>query len=843
MALPFILFAIGAFVCVMTVKSSMNYDFGSNRRRTIIRSAVAIGTIAVVLIHSVIIIVALHAAVSAQDTYDPGVDLLVRLAAVVSGTLIWGFLVPKIVFSFVGRKPSSEIETYRNGGASSPARAHNQPDVPDSNERQTRWDDSQEYPWDKQETKRSNVPYVLLGAGALALAVVVAVVGIFVVFDSTPDQVAHGTCDTWLRQLLVNSPGATASTENANAAAAHVQSQRPKICPQDGWNPLVTDIASLSDGNITVSFATATGNARGTAVTLPEVDGTGWLYDANTQTWGTLPSTLGSSVIQESPTECDALLQLALHASTAANAASGNSAIATVREDGPTICSSNQWRPKIDAMERDYIGNIEVLFSPNSDGVTRPADGSLRWTYTVDDGNWRPADFSVPSVLATHPLAMGQPTQLAVVPATQTPPAPGNRTIAPTVDPGDYHELGNRERFNDFAFSEIERGRSLHDAGNYRGAISAYESAQAYHGQPSAVLENHMGLAFQAMGDHEKAIAHFTESLELNDGPVDRINRAASYAETAQCPLAIHDAQQALTMKSEKTEGIHTGAEAHHTIALCNMESGDYDQSIHHMMLALPLMQEHGYNDSEIADNLGAIGELHFHADRTPEAIQYYSQSISIIDTAGARANRAWAHVEQKNCDSATVDSQAALRLPPTIEAGYHSSAEAHTVLGRCKRQAGAYTQSTEHYIAAAELMQEHAYGKPETAAFVEGIGGTFALAEDYQGAIEYYTQSIAIHDNARTRAQRAWSYSEILECGKAFEDANAALLMPAVSWDGYHSSADAHDAIAICHLENGEWELGIDHMEKMLDLMRANSYDADYIKAMETSIKSLRGR
>ena len=374
------------FIAAATVPASLiwqRYSFSSSARGTFYivvavfaACAGAIGT------------TALFQKVSGADGFWILYFVALGLAA------IWGLLISAVAFPKLGERHDADHPT--NGETT----------MPNHQRAATMPNQNEAYPWETTTEPKSQ-KRVILGVGTVTIAILVVAAIVWAV-ASGDEPTVYAVCDDYLRQLLVNSPGATASTENANTAVAHVQSQRPKTCPQGGWNPLVTDIASPSDGSITVTFATATGNARAAAVTLPEVDGTGWLYDANTQTWGTLPPTIGSSVIQKSPTECDALLTQALHASTAANAASGNSAIETVRKDGPAICSSNQWLPKIKTMERDYIGNIEVLFFPNSDGVTRPADGSLRWTYTVVDGNWRPADFSVPSVLSTYQLEKRQ---------------------------------------------------------------------------------------------------------------------------------------------------------------------------------------------------------------------------------------------------------------------------------------------------------------------------------------------------------------------------------------------------------------------------------------------------
>ena len=135
-----------------------------------------------------------------------------------------------------------------------------------------------------------------------------------------------------------------------------------------------------------------------------------------------------------------------------------------------------------------------------------------------------------------------------------------------SATPDHFKELGRPDWFVGQAAEEFHRGTELFYQGDYDGAIQAYQSAQIHHGKPSTVLENKIGIAFLELGNHQQAIDHFTKAIEIEDGPTNRVNRAQSYIETDQCPPAIHDAQQALDMKPESTDGYHTDAEAHRVL-------------------------------------------------------------------------------------------------------------------------------------------------------------------------------------------------------------------------------------------------------------------------------------
>ena len=300
MALPFILFAVGAFVCVRTVKASMNYDFGSNRRRTAIRSAVAIGTTVTVLLHWVIISRLAHAALAEQSNYSTGMDLLIRLAAVISGTLIWGYLLPRIAFSVIGKKPAQSAEWGTE---------------PESGEQQTQRSETPNYSWEADQPKKSTNTRVLWGIGICVLAVAVAGIAALIVKNNQTDPAAYAICDAYLKQQMTNAPGATDSTTNANMVVTYIQTKRPEQCPPSEWNPVFTSVARHGNGSIAASFAATTGEANGAATTMPSDGAIHWEYDAGNQAW-TTPPKLASKPQAASPTPTQTPTQTAADSPT-----------------------------------------------------------------------------------------------------------------------------------------------------------------------------------------------------------------------------------------------------------------------------------------------------------------------------------------------------------------------------------------------------------------------------------------------------------------------------------------------------------------------------------------------
>ena len=288
MALFFILFIPFTFICVMVIKSSMNYEFGSDRRKRTVRLSVFAATLVVVIAHSIMATALMEFVWTGPTRDDPAATLVIHFAAATTGTLIWGFIVPKVVFSFVGTKP---VKAGENGEDQHYVdeiilwQGHEGTSQPETARQQTQTHEAQLYPW-KEEPPKKRKKSILIGASALALLSVGAIAILaFMLAGNSPSRTTLGSCDTWLRQQLVGSPQATANAANANAVVAAIQDQRPDSCPPSAWNPLVTNVSRDHQGRINIRFSTTTGNIQGTAVTMPADSTPRWVYLATGNQW------------------------------------------------------------------------------------------------------------------------------------------------------------------------------------------------------------------------------------------------------------------------------------------------------------------------------------------------------------------------------------------------------------------------------------------------------------------------------------------------------------------------------------------------------------------------------
>ena len=326
----FIWLFVLAFIAFRVVRSSMNYEFGSSRKRTIIRMLVGTATFAAVFIHYALVGALLVSIWTGPTGEDPGAAFVITLVAISTGTAMWGFLIPKIVFSFVGTKP---VDTDRSDDAQhnthdntlqresehvqQPVFMRQQPQtnetplIPPGTPSPISRPTADEWlvvapiaeQTDESQPKRPAKP-ILFGAGVLTLLAFATIAAVWI-FNQTGDSHNLAKCDTLLRTQLASSQQLAENAGNANALIAAIQDQRAADCPRDSWNPVVTNITRNHEGNIDVTFSTLPGQTRGMAVTMPAEGTQRWVYLATKGQW--YSSTVGTPQISAAPPESSTL--------------------------------------------------------------------------------------------------------------------------------------------------------------------------------------------------------------------------------------------------------------------------------------------------------------------------------------------------------------------------------------------------------------------------------------------------------------------------------------------------------------------------------------------------------
>ena len=346
----------------------------------------------------------------------------------------------------------------------------------------------------------------------------------------------------------------------------------------------------------------------------------------------------------------------------------------------------------------------------------------------------------------------------------------------PTISPEMFREVGDKEWFHGETAAVLRRGEETFAQGKYQESLESFLEAQRLHGTPSANLQSWIGISYQALGQHDQAIQHHTNAIQIEDDPVDRVNRGLSFIETGKYGPAIEDAKAALTMEPITGDGYHTDAEANTILASCYAQQGDYLSALQHTDASLEIAEEHHYSSEELEQLSG---------------MRYAIQAI--LDGKEGPEN---------------------LIFEPALT--YFTTGT--ELLGK-----GNY----EGAIINLELAQEF-HGQP-SGDIQTWIGEAYSAMGQHETAIKHYTDAIDIRDDAYHRIPRAIEYANNGRCAEAATDAETALAMDPYSEPGYHTSAEAHWILAACSPE----EQAQVHMDQAVAIARAHGYtreDIDFI-------------
>ena len=143
-------------------------------------------------------------------------------------------------------------------------------------------------------------------------------------------------------------------------------------------------------------------------------------------------------------------------------------------------------------------------------------------------------------------------------------------------------------------------------------------------------------------------------------------------------------------------------------------DAGDYEAAVERLQEALEYHGKPSYVlENRIALAYEALGMY-------DQAIKHYSNSIAINNSPVGRVNRALLYLDTGRCDLAIEDAKIALTLEPKSGPGYHTDADAHTVLYLCYFIDGNMTAALQHVDAALLLAKEHSYPPGEIAQMSE---------------------------------------------------------------------------------------------------------------------------
>ena len=358
---------------------------------------------------------------------------------------------------------------------------------------------------------------------------------------------------------------------------------------------------------------------------------------------------------------------------------------------------------------------------------------------------------------------------------TYTPTGAGS-VRPPAISPDMLQETSDKQWFWGETMQPLQNAKQAFDEGKYQDALEGFLEAQHLYGKPSSVLQNRIGMSYQFLGQHDQAIQHLTNALEIENNAVNWLNRGYLYAATNQCSLAVEDAKAALAIKPTTEDGLHTDVDANIILAQCYVKGGKYLAALQHADAAYLLATGHNYPAEDI------------------DPINNYRETIQqVLDGI------LW--------PEDLILDQAALA---DLETGIELYDKGH------------YAESI---IKFEEVQRQHgiASGGIQT-----NIGHAFSALDQHETAIQHYTAAVQIRDDAHHRVLRAIAYSENGRCEEAKADAEAALKMKTYAEHGYHTGAEAHWILGFCLIDQANHRDALPHISEALKTSQANGYSTE---------------
>jgi len=168
-----------------------------------------------------------------------------------------------------------------------------------------------------------------------------------------------------------------------------------------------------------------------------------------------------------------------------------------------------------------------------------------------------------------------------------------------------------------------------------------------------AIAYFNRGVGHQNKGEHQDAIADFTQSLKLNaSDPATYRNRGFSYAQTAEYDLALDDYNQTIKLKPDY-------ASIYYDRAWTYAGKDDHARALNDYNRAIELDKDNPDLFNDRGSSFAQLGDL-------DKALADFDKAISLnADHALGHANRGWVLAQRDKHEEAVVEYAEAIRIAP----------------------------------------------------------------------------------------------------------------------------------------------------------------------------------
>ncbi len=351
------------------------------------------------------------------------------------------------------------------------------------------------------------------------------------------------------------------------------------------------------------------------------------------------------------------------------------------------------------------------------------------------------------------------------------------------------------------------RGNTNSALGDHQAAIADFTEAIEQKLCCLAEAYNNRGGVYYCKGEYDLAIADYNRAIELKpDYTKAYNNRGNVYTQKGEYDLAIADYDKAIELKPDDAQAYNSRGVAHYYKGEYDLAITDYDRAIE-----LKPDDACAYNNRGLAYDDKGEHEL---------AITDYDRAIELKpEYADAYYNRGLAHAHKGEYDQAITDSTKAIELKPDY-------AEAYTNRGSAYDCKGEYDLAIADFDRAIEL-------KPDLAEAYCARGLAYDNKGEYELAIADHGKAIRLNpDFALAYYNRGTAYLHKCEYDEAIADFNRAIELKPDDADAYYNRGFAHKM-------KGKKDEAIRDFEQVLEL----SEDEHWREKAEKQLKELRGQ
>ncbi|TRU44988.1 MAG: tetratricopeptide repeat protein, partial [Microcystis aeruginosa Ma_QC_Ch_20071001_S25] len=306
----------------------------------------------------------------------------------------------------------------------------------------------------------------------------------------------------------------------------------------------------------------------------------------------------------------------------------------------------------------------------------------------------------------------------------------------------------------------------------YLELVTVYQQQEEQTNRKYTASLTSLGNAYYFLGEYQKAIEFYQQSLAIFQRIGDRGGEAYSYNNLGNVYNSLGEYQKAIEFHQQslaiKREIGDRGGEGKSYGNLGNVyySLGEYQKAIEFHQQSLAITREIGDRGGEGTSYMG-LGNVYDSLGEYQKAIEFYQQSLAIKREIGDRRGEASSYMGLGNVYDSLGEYQKAIEfyqqsLAITREIGDRGSeAKSYGNLGNVYYSLGEYQKAIEFHQQSLAILREIGDRGGEANSYM-GLGIVYYSLGEYQKAIEFHQQSLAIEREIGDRGGEGKSYNNL---------------------------------------------------------------------------------